>query len=94
MQVQGRFLDEILPDNEQLFLSLLQGLIESVDELCSLEITKLSKSYHFRIAPSLPMYNDMLLKEILKLHNMFGIHLELSKSIKSSGSLDFEIVLE
>jgi len=90
MQVQTTGID-ILPDNETLYLSLLQGVIESVDELCCLEVTKIRNSYHFRIAPSVPRYNDLLLQEILKLHNMFHIKLDLSKSIKSSGSLAFSI---
>ncbi len=90
MQVQTTGID-ILPDNEALFLSMLQGVIESVDELCCLEVTKLRNVYQFRIAPSVPMYNNLLLQEILKLHNMFNIKVDLSKSIKSSGSLAFSI---
>jgi hypothetical protein len=35
----------------------------------------------------------MLLEEILKFHNMFRIKLDLSKSIKSSGTIVFEITL-
>jgi hypothetical protein len=40
------------------------------------------------------MYNEMLLQEILKLHNLFKIKLNLSKSIKSSATITFEINLE
>jgi hypothetical protein len=36
----------------------------------------------------------MLLEEILKLHNIFQIKLKLSKSIKSSATIAFEIDLE
>jgi hypothetical protein len=95
MQVQGKHIPEIIPDNEILYFELLQGLIESVDELCSLEITKLSKAYNFRVAPSTPQYTNLLLEEILKLNNQFHIHLDLSKSIKSSGgTISFEISTE
>lgn len=90
MEIQVVGID-ILPDNEAVYFSLLQGVIESVDELCSLQVTKMSNCYHFRIATSLPKYNEMLLQEILKLHNMFGIKLDLSKSIKSSATLAFDI---
>jgi hypothetical protein len=69
-------------------------VINSVDELSSLEITKNPRSYHFRLAPSLPKYNELLLEEILKLHNIFQIKLNLSKSIKSSGTISFEINLD
>ena len=92
MEVQGKHLDLILPDNEQLYLELLQAILESVDELCNLEVTRLKDAYLFRIAPSLPIYCNPLLQEVLKLNNTFHIHLDLSKSIKTSGgTISFEI---
>jgi len=36
----------------------------------------------------------LLLEEILKFHNMFHIKLNMSKSIKSSATITFEINLE
>lgn len=83
-----------MQDNELAYFAHLEGVISSVDELSTLEITKNPHSYHFRLAASLPMYNEMLLEEILKLHNMFKIRLNLSKSIKSSATITFEINLE
>jgi hypothetical protein len=80
-----------MPDNELAYLAHLQGIIDSVDELSTLEITKNPSSLHFRLAPSLPMYNDMLLEELLKFHNMLQIQLNLSKSIKSSATIVFNI---
>jgi len=94
MQINKKFFPEVLPDNEMVYFAHLQGLIDSVDELSSLEITKKPNAYHFRLAPSLPKYNEMLLQELLKFHNMFKIHLNLSKSIKSSATIVFEINLE
>lgn len=93
MQINKRFFPEVIPDNESAYFSHLQGVIDSIDELSSLEITKTPNSYHFRLAPSLPKYNEMLLEEILKLHNIFQIHLNLSKSIKTSGTIVFEITI-
>ena len=83
-----------MQDNEIAYFAHLEGIIPSIDELSTLEITKNPNSYHFRLAPSLPMYNEMLLQEILKFHNMFKIRLNLSKSIKSSATITFEINLE
>jgi hypothetical protein len=83
-----------MPDNEIAYFAHLEGVINSVDELSSLEITKNPHSYHFRLAPSLPKYNELLLEEILKLHNIFKIKLNLSKSIKSSATITFEINLD
>ena len=82
-----------MQDNDTLYLAHLEGIINSVDELSSLEIAKSTNSYKFRLAPSLPKYIPMLLEEILKFHNMFRIKLDLSKSIKSSGTIVFEITL-
>jgi hypothetical protein len=94
MQVNKKFFPQVMQDNEIAYFAHLEGVISSVDELSTLEITKNPLSYHFRLAPSLPMYNDMLLQEILKLHNLFQIRLSLSKSIKSSATITFEINLE
>jgi hypothetical protein len=94
MQVNKKFFPEVMQDNELAYFAHLEGVIDSVDELSTLEITKNPKSYHFRLAASLPKYNDMLLQEILKLHNLFQIKLDLSKSIKSSATITFEINLD
>lgn len=94
MQINKKFFPQVLKDNELAYFAHLEGIIDSVDELSSLEITKNPYSYHFRLAPSLPKYNNMLLEEILKLHNMLNIKLNLSKSIKSSATIVFEINLE
>jgi hypothetical protein len=93
MIVNRRFFPSILLDNEEVYFAHLEGVLSSVDELASLEITKAPNAYHFRLAPSLPKYSEMLLQEILKLHNVFQIRLTLSKSIKTSGVIAFEIEL-
>jgi len=94
MLVNKKFFPQVMNDNEVAYFAHLEGIISSVDELSNLEITRNPHSYHFRLAPSLPMYNDMLLEEILKLHNIFQIKLDLSKSIKSSATITFEISLD
>lgn len=82
-----------MQDNDETFLAHLEGVISSVDELCSLEITKSLESYRFRIACSLPKYNNMLIEEILKFCNMFKIRLDMSKSITTTSVITFEINL-
>jgi len=93
MTVSRKFFPEVMNDNDEVYINHLIGVIEAVDELSSLEITKTPTSFHFRLAPSLPKYNPFLLEEILKLHNLFHIRLNLSKSIKSSATLGFSIDL-
>ncbi|MCI4435860.1 MAG: hypothetical protein JHC33_03510 [Ignisphaera sp.] len=86
--------NKIVSDNDEVFLSHLKGCIEGIDELCSIQITKLSNKIIFRIAASLPKYNNMLIEEILKFCNMFNIRVDMSKSIKTSSVITFEINLE
>ena len=93
MQVNRRFFPSKMQDNDETFIASLLGVIESVDELCSIEITKKPQAYHFRIASSVPKYNNMLIEEILKFHNLFGIRLDMGKSIKTSSIITFEINL-
>jgi hypothetical protein len=93
MQINKKFFPEVMQDNEIAYFAHLEGIISSVDELSTLEITKNPNAYHFRLAPSLPKYNELLLEELLKFHNMFQIRLSLSKSIKSSATIVFDIEL-
>lgn len=94
MQISKKLFPEILPDNEEVYFQHLEGIIDSIDELSILEITRGSNAYIFRLVPSLPKYNPMLLEEILKFHNMFQIKLDLSKSIKASATIYFQISLD
>lgn len=91
MEISRKHFPKVMQDNDEVFLAHLEGVISSVDELCSLEIKRLSNSYRFRIAASHPMYNNMLIEEILKFCNIFKIRLDMSKSIKTSSVITFEI---
>jgi DNA-binding phage protein len=93
MEVNRKHFPKVMQDNDEVFLAHLEGVISSVDELCSLEITKNTHNYRFRIAASLPKYNEMLLEEILKFCNLFKIKLDISKSIKTTSVITFEIDL-
>lgn len=93
MEIKRKFFPKILTENELNYFAHLEGVINSVDEFCNLQITKNTNSYDFRIATSLPKYNTILLEEILKLHSLFGIKLDISKSIKTSGTIVFKIIL-
>jgi len=94
MELYTKHFPKVMNDNELTYFNHLQGIIDSIDELSILEVIKAPNSYHFRLAPSLPKYNIHLLEEILKFHNLFKIKLDLSKSIKSSATINFQINLE
>jgi hypothetical protein len=93
MEINRKHFPKVMQDNDEVFIAHLEGVINSVDELCSLEITRNPDSYRFRIAASLPMYNNMLIEEILKFCNLFHIKLDMSKSIKTTSVITFEINL-
>jgi DNA-binding phage protein len=94
MNVNRKHFPKVMQDNDEVFLAHIEGVISAVDELCSLEITKSLESYRFRIATSLPKYNNMVIEEILKFCNMFKIRIDMSKSIKTSSVITFEINLD
>jgi hypothetical protein len=83
----------ILSDNEESYISLLSGVLESIDEYCSLMVTRSPESFLFRIAPSSPIYINTLVKEITNLHNLFKIRVDFSKSMKNTCSLSFKIAI-
>ena len=93
MQIHKKLFPEVMQDNETAYFNHLSGIIDSVDELSIMEITKKPKAYHFRLAPSLPKYNNILIEELLKFHNMFGIRVNMGKSIKTSAIITFEIAI-
>lgn len=86
------FIDVTL-DNEEVYFSHLSAVVESVDEYALIQLTKSPNKINVRIATSVPKYNELLLQEILKLHNLFNIRLNMSKSIKASATIVFDIEL-
>jgi len=82
---------KIILDNEEVFLQHLYGIIDSVDELSTVQITRSPFKINFRIAPSVPRYAQMILREILKLNTIYGITLDLSKSMRTTSTIAFSI---
>ena len=93
METVKKFFPAIMKENEAIYFASLQGVIESVDELSSMEITMTPKAYNFRLIPSLPKYTNMIIEELIKFHNLMGVRLNMSKSIKTSGTITFQITL-
>ena len=93
MQISKKFFPKIMPHNDEIYFAHLEGIIDSVDELSTMEIIKHPRSYTFRLAPSLPMYTNPIIDELFKFHNQFQIKLNMSKSIKTNAVIAFEITL-
>lgn len=83
----------VLLDNETTYFSHLEGVVDSVDELASVEVFRGPVSYSFRISTSTPMYSQPLLKSLLDFHTLLGIQLDLGKSIKNSSTISFVIYM-
>jgi hypothetical protein len=93
MEILRKNFPEAIPDNEEIYIAHLEGVINSVDELSAMQISKMDDRYHFRISPSIPKYIPILMEELIKYHNILNIRLNFSKSIKTSGTINFEIRL-
>lgn len=91
MEVCRRGFPEVIRDNDEIYLRHLVGIIESTDELSSLDISKTPHSLHFRLTPSIPKYIEPLIRSITSFNNLFGIRLDMSKSIKTTSVITFDI---
>lgn len=94
MIVTRKFFPKIMRDNDELYFAHLEGVVESVDELCSMQIIKDGDKYIFRISPSIPKYTNLIIDELFKFHNRYNIRLDMSKSIKTTAVISFKINLE
>jgi len=83
--------NSILEDNEEHYYQLLDSAITSVDEYSSTVVTKTPSSIKVRVVPSKPKNTELLLKQILELHNLLQLKLSLSKSMKSSANINFSL---
>jgi hypothetical protein len=81
----------IIQDNETTYLNYLQGIIDSSDELATVEIFKNPLSISCRIACSNPRYTQIVLQQILEFHTLLNIKLNLSKSIRNTQTINFDI---
>lgn len=92
MEVKTKYFG-ILTENEELYLAQLKGVIESVDEYSSMEIIKTPNHINVRCVPSLPIYTNNIINALTQFHNTLGLRLSFSKSIKTSGVINFKLYL-
>ncbi|MEI6186888.1 MAG: hypothetical protein WCP46_00100 [Alphaproteobacteria bacterium] len=84
---------DVLLENEKTYINYLSGILDSCDELATTEITRNPSTYSFRIVCSAPKYSQIVLSQLLDFHNLLNIKLDLSKSIRNAGTINFEITL-
>jgi len=93
MQIIKKDFPHILKENEKAYFSLIEGVINSVDDSSVMEVRHNPHSYHFRVSPSVPWVLDSLVEEVNKLHKLLNIQVEYGKSLKSAGVLTYFIEL-
>lgn len=93
MEINKKFF-HIIPENEKNYFAQLEGVITSVDEYSSLQITRTNSHYIFRLAPSVPRYTNNIIEELIKFHNVLHIRLDFSKSMKATATINFKISLD
>lgn len=80
-----------LPENELTYLSYLRASLDSTDELSTVEVTKNPHTFSFRVACSNPRYTQIVLSQLLDFHNLLNIKLDISKSIRNTSTINFDI---
>jgi hypothetical protein len=93
MVIEKKFFPHILRENEKTYFAHLEGILSSVDELCSLQITYTGDKYIFRLAPSHPKYINNIVESLIQFHNLISIRLDFSKSMKTTAIILFKLNL-
>jgi len=91
MQVKRVNFPQILKDNEETYFRYLEAVVSSVDYESSMQFTKRELGIGVRISPSTPETFSSILDCMKKLHTQFGIHVDFSKSMKASSTINFNI---
>lgn len=94
MKIQMIGFPPILRDNDTIYLQQLQGILESVDELCHLEATNKLSGMGFRVAPSSAIYAQHILKALKDFHYRLALRIEFSKSIRTTSTIEYQINLD
>jgi len=92
VEVQTKFFG-ILTENEALYFAQLKGVVESVDEFSSLQLIKAPDHLNVRLSPSLPKYTNNIINALTQFHNTLGMRIAFSKSIKTTGAINFKLFL-
>jgi hypothetical protein len=81
----------IIPDNDRVYFSLLEAVINSVDELSIGEVVKTPSHYLFRVSPSLSTITNSLVTSLNDFHNSLSLKVEYSKSMKKSCNISWKL---
>jgi hypothetical protein len=91
MYIQKLNFPAILPDNEEVYMRYLEGILSSVDYDASVMLVRTDHGMNTRISPSLPTSFNLILEEIKRFHTLLGIKVDFSKSMKAGANIYFTI---
>lgn len=91
MRITKRHFPAILDDNTVTYFNHLEAIIDSIDYNASVEATRKLTGINIRVAPSEIKFLPLLIKDVEHIHNILNLRMEYSKSMKSSGTLNFNI---
>ena len=82
----------IIPDNDAVYFTWLSGYMESIDMKCTIQFTKkLDQGINVRISPSHPRFLEVMIQKVKDFHNLYGLRVEFSKSMKSGSNINYNI---
>lgn len=91
MKVERLNFPPVIADNENTYLSYLEGLIGSIDPHADMMIYRKTDGISFRIAPSSFQSFGIILDIVKKFHTMLGIQVDFSKSMKAGNNISYTI---
>lgn len=83
---------EHIPDNDAAYFSLIEGIVDSIDQFSVMHVRRSLSGYNFRISPSAPKLIPLIMTKLIEMNKYMGIMLNFSKSIKNSCLIQFQIV--
>lgn len=88
MNIRKIGVPSILPDNDIVYMKFLFKLIKVIDDECLIKIYKTLSGYKFVLSSK---KKEELIEELIEMHNILGLDIEFSKSIKLSKDITYFI---
>lgn len=81
----------ILSENEETYFRYLEGVVGSVDTEASIQVINRSEGISVRISPGTMENFQIILQEVKKFHNLLGIRVTFSKSMRAGSNIHYTI---
>lgn len=82
---------KVLSENEETYFRYLEGVVGSVDTDANIQVINRSEGISVRISPGSMQNFQVILQEVKKFHNLLGIRVSFSKSMKAGNNIYYTI---